>query len=286
MESRHALLRAARTRLADAGFADPGFDAELLLGRCLGVMRSALIAAPEATVSAADAVRFGAWLERYAAGEPLAYLEGCVGFRRLELAVDSRVLVPRADSEVVVELCLDALGDCMAPRVVDVGTGSGCLLLALLDERPDAVGIGVDRSADALAVATLNAQRTGLADRCELREGDWLTPIVDASADLVVSNPPYVEPSEELGRGVAEFEPALALFTPPADPLAAYRALFADAPRVLRPDGILVLEIGAGRGDEILALGRGAGFRPIDRRADLGGVERALGFVLGGAEPA
>ena len=281
MESRESLLRAARSRLAEAGLEYAAEDATLLVQRCLGLSRSELLAGGTLTVPPAAAAQVRDWVERYAAGEPLAYLEGMVGFRHLELAVDARVLVPRADSETLVELALEALeahegGE--GARLLDVGTGSGCLLLALLDEVPGTRGVGLDRSAEALAVATANAQRCGLQARARFLRSDWLSAAADRSADLVLSNPPYVEPGEALGHGVAAYEPALALYAPVGDPLHAYRQLFLQAPRVLGAEGALLVEVGAGRADQVAALGASLGFREQARRRDLGGIERALWF--------
>lgn len=276
VDSRDSLLRAARTRLRSAGLDYADEDALVLVERALGLSRAELLADPDSPVPAPEASRVRDWVERFAAGEPLAYLEGSVGFRHLELAVDGRVLVPRADSEALVDLGLEALAGRTAPQVIDVGTGSGCLLLALLDECPAATGLGLDCSRDALAVAKANAARCALSDRAAFAESDWLSAADAESADLIVSNPPYVEPGEALGYGVAEYEPALALFTPEGAPLHAYQALVEQAPRVLLPGGALLLEVGAGRADAVAALAARNGFSERGRRRDLGGIERAL----------
>jgi release factor glutamine methyltransferase len=279
VDSRNSLLRAARTRFQVAGLEYADEDALLLVERALGLSRAERVAAPDQPVPERDASRVRDWVERYASGEPLAYLEGSVGFRRLELGVDARVLVPRPDSETLVDLGLETIGAHAAPRVVDVGTGSGCLLLSLLDECPAALGLGLDCSHDALAVAKANAAHCGLSERATFSESDWLSAAASDSADLIVSNPPYVEPGEPLGRGVAEYEPTIALFTPVDAPLHAYQALVEQAPRVLRPGGALLLEVGAGRVDAVVTLAAEYGFTERSRRRDLGGIERALLLV-------
>ncbi len=276
MDSRKSLLHAASVFFRESEVSDSDFHAELLLLRCLDLTRVELVSDSEAEVTAADAARFRDWTARFAKGEPLAYLEGIVGFRNLELRVDARVLVPRPDSEVVVEAALAELHGMNAPQLVDVGTGSGCLLLALLDELPSATGIGIDFSSEALEVARANAEITGLAARAGFLHSSWLSAIPDASVDLVISNPPYIQPGEELGPGVAEYEPHLALFTPEEDPLYAYRAILEQARKALRPQRSVVFEVGAGRAAEVAALGVELGYIHAQTQSDLGGIERAV----------
>lgn len=276
MDSRKTLLRAASVNFERAGVSDADFHAELLLLRCLSITRAELISNREVEVLPQDAARYRDWVLRFGQGEPLAYLEGIVGFRNLELQVDSRVLVPRPDSEVVVEAALDELRKMDAPQVVDVGTGSGCLLLALLDECGSATGLGIDRSAKALEVAQSNAALTGLATRTRFLHGSWLSALPSESVDLVISNPPYIHPSEKLGPGVAEYEPHIALFTPDEDPLFAYRAILEQACSVLRSGCCVVFEVGAGRAAEVAALGGQLGYTHTRTLADLGGIDRAV----------
>lgn len=273
---RAAWIRWAAAVLAAAGSKEPRADAKLLWCRASGEGRAAIALRHGEPAPAAAVARFRTWLPRFAAGEPLAYLEGVAGFYGLELRVDGRVLVPRADSEALVELALE-----LAPqraRVADLGTGSGCVLLALLAARPEWRGLGTDRSPGALQVARANAARVGLAARCDFVRADWLAGLRGPFA-LLVSNPPYVEPGEELGPGVAEHEPHAALFTPPGDPLHAYRSLFEAGAEALAPAGALVVEVGWGRSDAVSALARAGGWRELARRRDLGGVERALAFA-------
>lgn len=275
---RAAWIRRAAAALEAAGFEEPRADAELLWCRAAGEGRSEIALRRGEAPPAAALRRFRDWLPRFAAGEPLAYLEGVAGFHGLELRVDPRVLVPRADSESVVELAEEMLAERPAARIADLGVGSGCLLLALLHAGAGRRGVGVDRSAGALAVASANARRLGLAGRAGFVRADWLEGL-RGPFDAIVSNPPYVAPGEELGRGVAEHEPHEALFAPPGDPLAAYRALFAGAARRLAAGGALVVEVGAGRAAQVAALGAASGWRERARRRDLGGLERALAFA-------
>lgn len=274
---RQDLLGAALRQLQAAGFPDPAWESQTLLARCLGVERLALLRDPEQSVEATQAAKFQDWLTRYLAGEPLAYLEGSVGFYGREFQVDARVLVPRADSEAVIEVCLEIMADTPRGHLVDIGIGSGCLAWTLLAERPGWQGIGVDASAEALQVAEANRRALGLEDRASLTHGTWLDPIRPGTAlDLILSNPPYIVRGEELGPGVAEYEPHQALFTAGEDALEPYRILTQQATTRLKPGGHLVFEVGAGRAAAVAQEGRDFGFRLVGVRKDLGGVERAV----------
>lgn len=273
---RQDLLDAALRQLQTRGAEDPVWESQTLLARCLGLERLAVVADRSAEVDPQGIAKFKDWLKRYLAGEPLAYLEGKVGFFGHEFQVDSRVLVPRPDSECVVEAGLQWMALREPGTLVDVGTGSGCLLLTLLMESPGWRGIGIDYSADALQVADANRQALGLADRCSLIHGSWLHPVLESKVDFVVSNPPYIVRGEELGPGVQEFEPHLALFAPGNAPMEPYKILLGQASTCLKPDGALLFEVGAGRSAEVRALANHAGFRHLETRTDLGGVERAI----------
>lgn len=251
----------------------------MLAAHVLGVERARLVLREE-PLDEEQRERFLELLRRRAAGEPVAYLEGSRGFWGLEFAVDARVLIPRPDSEVLIEAALAHAPE--GGRVVsDWGTGSGALLLSFLHERPAWTGIAVDQSADALAVAASNAERLGLAARCQFRESDWGAELAHASVDLILCNPPYIEPSEELGPGVAEFEPHAALFTATGRPYAPYERVLRDARRVLRPDGVLIFELGRARIDGVARRATEQGWTEIDRRRDLGGVWRCLALRRG-----
>lgn len=271
------LLDAAACRLQQAA-ADASARrlAERLWCLASGVSREQLLLGTAPAPDSAQSARFRDLVERAARGEPIAYLEGSAGFFDLEFEVGPGALVPRDDSECLVELALERIPPDSAAELVDLGTGSGCLLLTLLHHRRLARGTGIDRSAAALEVARRNRDRLGLQGRCRLLRADWLGGVAARSADWIVANPPYVEPSEPTGFGVAEFEPGAALFTPPGDPLFAYREILARARGVLRNSGRLLFEVGAGRAAEVAQAASAAGFALDELRRDLGGVERAL----------
>ena len=226
-------VRETERELAGAGIPWPRADAEFLVAHVLGLSRSALYSAG----GPVDREALAPLVARRARREPLAYVLGEWGFRRLSLAVDPRVLVPRPETEIVVERCLALLAGVESPRVLDVGTGSGAIALAIADEHPGARVWAVDTSSEALAVARENARRHGLADRVEFARGDVLAGL-PGPFELVVSNPPYVRPHEiaSLEPEVRDWEPRGALVAPGTAEKVARRAL-----AVLAPDGGLVL---------------------------------------------
>lgn len=272
----------AGQRLRGAAIEVPRLEARRLLAHVLGTTEEALLRDPRAAVPADKAQHFAALLARRLAHEPFAYLTGRVGFWTLELEVAPATLIPRADSETLVEAALEACPDKGAAlRVLDLGTGTGALLLAVLTEFPAASGLGIDLKPEAAALATRNAARLGLKDRARFLAGDWAAALI-GPFDLVLSNPPYIESATiaDLMPEVGRHEPASAL-DGGADGLAAYRRIIADLPRLLAPRGVAVLELGAGQQAAVEALARAAGLRPETCRTDLGGVARAL--VLRGA---
>jgi release factor glutamine methyltransferase len=256
-------LDSALVALGAAGVDTPRLDAELLLADALGVDRAALYVDRDLRVEGPAVRRFQELVRRRAFGrEPVAYLLGRKGFRNLELEVDARVLVPRPETELVVELAVAALPQ--GARVIDVGTGSGAIALALADERPDLRVSASDVSADALAVARANARRLGLdvafAEADGLPPGDW---------DAVVANLPYVAEGERLAPEIARHEPRGALFSGP-DGLDAIRALVARAAGI----GWIALEHGADQGGPVRGMLRGAGWSDVRTERDLAGHER------------
>lgn len=264
-------LRDAAARLA-ATSDTARLDAELLMAHALGTTRSELLLrhmrerAPEA---------FAALVERRAAHEPVAYIVGEQEFFGRAFRVAPSVLIPRGDSETTVAAALEAAP--MARRVLDCGTGSGALLLTLLAELPDAYGLGVDRSPDALKVAAQNAAVLGLAERAGFLEADWR--VAGWAHDLgrfdcIVANPPYVEDSAELAPDVCDHEPAGALFAGP-DGLDDYRVLVPQLPGLLEPGGVVALEIGAAQSGAVSEIAQAAGFSSR-LRCDLAGRPRAL----------
>ncbi len=253
-------------------------EARLLLGHATGLAGERLFANPRDHVAAPAHEHYAELVRRRAAREPMAHVIGFREFWSLDLEVTPATLIPRPDSETVIEAALAAAGD-MPPRsLLDLGTGSGCLLLALLDCFAGAQGIGVDASVAALQVAARNAVRTGLAARARFVASDWGDGLA-GGFDLVVSNPPYVVRGEIAGLEpeVAHFEPRSAL-DGGSDGLDAYRALLPRLPRLLNPDGQAVLEIGAGQAESVTALAAEADLQCLDLHHDLAGIARCLRF--------
>ena len=280
--TRRALLDAAVEALERAGVESARRTAEWIVEDATGATRAALYARPEAVVEPGEAALVERAVARRAAGEPVQYVLGHADFYGLRLAVTPDVLIPRPETEAVVEAALGVLRAAEAPWVLDVGTGSGAVALALAHERPDAEVFAVDVSSGALAVAAGNADRLGLD--VTFIEADALRPAfaedVPPTFDLVVSNPPYVPEAERpaLQVEVRDHEPAAALFVPDADPLVFYRALAGHAPRLLRPGGWLVAETHEDHGRAVAALWAEAGLEAVEVRPDLAGRDRiALG---------
>lgn len=273
-----AALRRLQARLDRAGIDAPDAEARLLFEAATGLGRAALVAAPEAALADADAERLDGFLARRLAGEPATRIAGRRGFWTLELRVAPDVLDPRPDSETIVEAALAELGARRTQRLrlLDLGTGTGALLLALLSECPEATGLGVDLSPAALAVARENAIANGLAGRADFRLGRWMEGI-EGPFDLVVSNPPYIESAaiDGLDREVRAHDPRLALDGGP-DGLDAYRAILAGLKRILAPDARAVLELGYGQAAAVSRLAAQSGLMTRAIREDLGGVPRAL----------
>ncbi|WGF90690.1 peptide chain release factor N(5)-glutamine methyltransferase [Marinivivus vitaminiproducens] len=270
-------LRSAARRMGRAGLVRPRHEARLLAARVLGCAPDRLIAGNGRPFDAGQAERFERLVDRRLSGEPMAYILGEREFWSLRFTVEPGVLVPRPDSETLVEAALERVAERGGPlRLLDLGTGSGCLLLSLLNEWPDARGLGVDLSAAALAVAAANARSLGLRERARWRLGAWSSGL-QGPFDLIVSNPPYIASSAiaSLAPDVRSFEPAGALDGGP-DGLDAYRAIAPDLGRILAPAGWAVLEVGAGQADDVAALLGAAGLEAIGTRRDLAGIPRAV----------
>jgi release factor glutamine methyltransferase len=276
--TRRALLDDAVSALSDAGIADARRTAEWIVEEATGADRAALYARPDIVVEPAEAALVARYVARRAAGEPVQYVLGHADFYGLRLAVTPDVLIPRPETEEVVEEALRRVQATDAPWVLDVGTGSGAIALAVKHERPDAEVFAVDVSPEALAVAASNAARLG--SEVTFVESDALRPAFAADVpptfDLILSNPPYVPEAERAGLQVEvrAHEPASALFVPDADPLVFYRALAGHAGALLKPGGWLVAETHADLGQAVGALWREAGLDEVEVLADLAGRDR------------
>lgn len=273
MTAVRAALAGARARLA--GGDSPALDAEVLLARALGRDRAWLHAWPEAELTPRDLAGFEALVERRAAGEPIAYILGSREFRSLALEVTPDVLIPRPETELLVEIALAHVRarGLVEPAVLDLGTGSGCIAVALAHELPDARIVALDHEPAALAVAARNAARHGALD-VELVQGRWLAPLGTRAFDVIVANPPYVASDDpHLRRGDLRFEPVAAL-DGGADGLDALRAVAAGAPHHLEPGGLVAVEHGPDQADAVAALFRHEGLVDIDTRPDAAGHPR------------
>ena len=268
---------AARDRLKTTGVDTPVIDARLLLEAAAGATRADLLADPHRPLTDEQVQTLGAYLERRERREPIAHILGRKGFWTVLLGVGPQVLTPRPDTELVVIAALERLEPAAPARILDLGTGSGAILLALLAERPAAKGLGVDISEEALAVARENAANLGLAGRAALLRGDWTAGLEPASFDLVVSNPPYIASDEipTLDPEVRQYEPLEALDGGP-DGLDAYRRLAPEILQVLAPGGGFVVEIGHDQGQAVTALFEAAGAAELELRQDLGGRDRVV----------
>ncbi|RZI61251.1 MAG: peptide chain release factor N(5)-glutamine methyltransferase [Rubrivivax sp.] len=252
----------------------PRAEAHYLLQAMLGASRAWLITHDTDPLDSPQRERFQDWLARRLDGVPLAYLTGEKEFFGLTLRVTPDTLIPRPDTEVLVEWALERLAGRSAPRVVDLGTGTGAIALSIKSRRPDADVRMVDASAGALAVAQDNARRLGLAVEAHL--GSWYEPLAGQSAfDLILSNPPYVA-GDDHHLDALRHEPRMAL-TPEGDGLADLRQLIAGAPARLRPEGWLLLEHGYDQAGSVADLLSARGFVDVENRRDLGGQARASG---------
>ncbi|MDS4032318.1 MAG: peptide chain release factor N(5)-glutamine methyltransferase [Candidatus Contendobacter sp.] len=269
------LLAHATRRLIEIS-ASPRLDAEILLAAALEQPRGYLHAWPERTPTLEQAARFAAWLDRRRAGEPVAYILGRREFWSLDLEVTPDTLIPRPETELLVELALARLPKDRPVTVADLGTGSGAIALALAVEQPMARIVAIDRSPAALVVARRNAQRLEIRN-VEFREGDWCAPLDNERFDLIVANPPYVAAADPRWRqGELRFEPPAALVAGD-DGLSALRAIVAQAPNHLKPGGWVLLEHGYDQGEAVPALLRERGFDAVSDHRDAAGLSRTSG---------
>ena len=270
-------------RLQAAGVDRERLTAGVLLGHVLDLDRTQLLTRSEQQVEQTRHNHYLALIERRAHGEPLQYLTGHQEFYGLDFIVTPDVLIPRPETEFLIERVLKAVAELKqdSPLIVDVGTGSGCIAVTLAKQLPGARLIATDVSSAALAVARTNAERHRMLARIQFLEGDLLAPLakrgVDGCVDLVVSNPPYVTEDcrEVLQREVRDWEPGAALFGG-ADGMAFYRRLLADTPQILKLDGYVVLEIGFSQIDSISEMVKDSAFRLLDITRDLQNIPRTL----------
>ena len=278
--SRTQALRAAVELLREAGIAEASGDARILVEHALGLTRTELVLQPDAAIGEAGAAALDAVLRRRYVGEPVARILGEWEFWGLPFALSPETLVPRPDTETLAEAALALVPDRDRPmRLLDLGTGSGCILVALLHECRNAFGIGSDRSEAALATARSNARRNGVTERAAFVRGDWCAPF-SGPFDLIVSNPPYIASAviEGLSTEVREHDPRAAL-DGGADGLHAYRAILrgiAARPGLLAPCGAVLFEIGHDQQQSLAALSVESGFRQIRTHRDLAGRDRVV----------
>lgn len=267
----------AQRRLTEAGIETARQEARWLVAGLLEIEPGELIARDRDAAPPGFAARLDPMLRRRAAGEPLAHLIGNTEFYGRIFKTDARALIPRDDSACVVGLALERMPGGEAPSIADLGTGSGCLLVTLLAERPGATGIGVDLSTDALSLARENAALNGVEARADFFAGSWADWTGWGAVDLVISNPPYIASAVigTLDRDVREYEPRLALDGGP-DGLAAYREIIALGAEKMKPGAWLVLEIGYDQKAAVTDLLEAAGFTGLIHRRDLGGNDRAV----------
>ena len=248
----------------------PRLDAELLMAHALGISREALLLAHLDMPAPAT---FAPLLARRLRHEPIAYITGTRAFWTIELAVGPGVLVPRADSETLIEAAVAHFGKCAPTTILDLGTGPGTLLLAALDQWPGATGVGVDTSEPALGYAARNAAALGMAERARFVRGDWAAGVF-GPFDLILANPPYIGSGETLPDEVRTHEPALALFAG-ADGLDAYRIIAPQVPALLTQGGVACIEVGVRQAEAVSTLLQRAGLHTATR-ADLAGIARCV----------
>jgi release factor glutamine methyltransferase len=264
-------LEAAESALAAVGIETARLDARLLLEEATGLPGARLVSGPEDGIEPSAARRFGALVRRRVRREPIAYILGRKGFRRIELAVDARALVPRPETELLVEVALDLRPE----RVLDVGTGSGAVALAIADELSSAEVVATDTSPDALRLARENAERLGLSDRVRFEDGTL--PREPGGLELLVANLPYVAAREwpALQPEITRYEPRGALVAGPTG-LEAIARLLADLGGEHAAPRAIALEVGAGQADAVAGLVAGAGYESVETRRDLAGIDRVV----------
>lgn len=255
-------------------------DAEILLRHVTGWSRETLSRAPETALDALQQRHLAALGERRCRGVPVARLTGHKEFWSLEFSLSDETLVPRPESETLIEAALKSGGRDDSLRLLDLGTGCGCLLLSLLHEYRNSSGVGIDISAGATATAQRNAERLGIRDRARFQTGNWnmrMDNIIGERFDILVSNPPYIRSADigSLQKEVREHDPQVAL-DGGSDGMDSVRTIIAAAPKLLRPNGRLLIEIGAGQSGEIVSFMEKQTFEKIRKHKDLAGIDRVI----------
>ncbi|MEQ1617349.1 MAG: peptide chain release factor N(5)-glutamine methyltransferase [Terricaulis sp.] len=268
-----SLWTSLRRRLEAEGVDSPVTDARVLIEAGAGVSRLDIVTDPYRELSEAQRDAVEALAMRRASREPIAYILGRKAFWNIELAVGPAVLIPRPETELLVEAALEMLAREAPARVLDLGVGSGAIMLAVLAERPSVTGVGVDRSTGALAFAAANAAALGLSERAHFVEGDWAA---EGRFDLVLSNPPYIR-SADIPALTPElhYEPRLAL-DGGGDGMDAFRAILAALPELLTPSGAFAFEVGEGQADSVAAMAEAKGLTILPHRRDLHGIARVV----------
>ncbi len=273
------VLNLATTRLQDAQVDSPALDARLLLEAVSGYDRAGLLLHKDDEMPHEQLAVYSSLLDRRVAREPVARILGVREFWGLPFRLSAGTLEPRPDSETLIEAVLYQVANRKAPlRLLDLGTGTGCLLAALLHELPHATGMAIDSNPQAVTTARENIAALGMDERAMVREGHWGAG-VDERFHIVISNPPYIGTHEQLQPEVKQHDPALALFAG-EDGLEAYRTLAQELPRLLLPDGLAVLELGQGQGDAVTQLMNAAGLEVLEIRPDLNEIPRAMVLTL------
>lgn len=269
--------RQMRDRLVDAGIATPVLDARLLVRHVLGFDETGLIASENQSFPQEKSAGLDALVSRRLAGEPVARILGEQEFYGLPFGLNSETLIPRPETEMLVDFGIEHLKGKAGAQLLDLGTGTGCIAIALLANLPNATGLAIDISPEALAQTRGNALRNGVLDRLDILEGSWFNPVADQSFDLIVSNPPYIASSviQVLDRSVKSYDPMAAL-DGGSDGLDPYRIIAAKAQSHLNPAGLLALEIGYDQSHMVIMLLREAGFSDIAVTKDLAGHDRMV----------
>ena len=281
MNTIRELLGPTREYLEGKGVPSARLDAEYLIAHVLGIPRLALYLDHDRPLEPAEVDRLRDLVRRRGRREPLAYVLGSWSFYGLELRSDARALVPRPETEILVERCLALLAGNDAPGIADVGTGTGAIALALASKLPGAAVTAIDLSADALALAAENAEATGLGERVEFLQGDLLAPVAGRLFDLIASNPPYVASGDAVDPEVEQYEPALAVYADHGG-RAIHERLAEGARALLKPAGHLVIEVGEGQAPWLAERLAALGYREVAVTRDLRGVERVVSAQHGG----